>query len=146
MLWYKSWVDTQQWFLLGLMLPLAQVLALYMSYPMDPATSYPNGALGVTPGEMTLVRLGDFRSYVWVRWFSTTMLILWPVFAAGLAATGIEGAAGREYLLSLPITRRRIAWIRLALASVQIVAFTVVPSLVLCAMAPLVGQRFPIAD
>src|SRR3954469_7308667 len=146
MLWYKSWLDTQRWFLLGLMLLMAQVLALYMSYPMDPATSYPNGALAVSPAEMALVRLGDFRSYVWVRWFSTTMLLFWPVFAAVLAATGFEGAAGREYLLSLPVTRRRIAWTRLALASVQIVAFTVVPSLFICAMAPLVGQRYPVAD
>jgi hypothetical protein len=146
MIWYKSWLDTQRWFFLALMLPLAQVLALYMSYPMDPATSYPNGALGVSPAEMALIRLGDFRSYVWIRWFSTTMLIFWPVFAAGLAGTGFEGAAGREYLLSLPITRRRIAGTRLALASAQIVAFTVVPSLFLCAMAPLVGQRYPIAD
>src|SRR5215213_6362363 len=65
MVWYKSWLDTQRWFLLALMFPLAQVLALYMSYPLDPATSFPNGALGVSPAEMTLVRLGDFRSYVW---------------------------------------------------------------------------------
>ena len=146
MIWYKSWLDTQRWFLLGLMLPLGQVLALYMSYPLDPATSFPNGALGVSPAEMTLIRLGDFRSYVWVRWFSTTMLIFWPVFGAGLAGTGFERMAGREYLLSLPLTRRRIAWTRLALASIQIVAFTIVPSLFICAMAPLVGQRYPITD
>ena len=62
MLWYKSWLDTRRWFLLGLMAPLGQVLALYMSYPMDAATTYPNGALGVSPAEMVLVRAGDFRS------------------------------------------------------------------------------------
>ena len=39
MLWYKSWLDTQRWFLLGLFALCAQVLALYMSYPLDPATS-----------------------------------------------------------------------------------------------------------
>jgi hypothetical protein len=146
MLWYKFWLDTRHWFLLGLMVPLGQALALYMSYPMDPATSYPNGALGVSPAEMALVRAGDFRSYVWVRWFSTSMLLFWPVFAAVLAGTGFEVASGREYLLSLPTTRRRIAWTRLALGGGGIVALTIVPSLVVCAMAPLVGQRLPVSD
>ena len=49
MLRRKWWLDTRFWFILGLMLLSAQVLALYMSYPMDPVTSYPNGALGVPP-------------------------------------------------------------------------------------------------
>jgi hypothetical protein len=146
MLWYKSWLDTRFWLLLGLMVPLGQALALYMSYPMDAATSYPNGALGVSPAEMALVRVGDFRSYVWVRWFSTSMLLFWPVFAAVLAGTGFEGPSGREYLLSLPVTRRRIAWTRLALGGGGVVLLAIVPSLVVCAMAPLVGQRFPVGD
>ena len=146
MLWYKSWLDTRRWFLLGLMAPLGQVFALYMSYPMDAATTYPNGALGVSPAEMVLVRAGDFRSYVWVRWFSTSMLLAWPVFAAALAGTGFEASSGREYLLSLPVTRRRIAWTRLAVGGGGIVVLTIATSLVVCAMAPLVGQRFPVSD
>jgi hypothetical protein len=146
MLWYKSWLDTRRWFVLGLLALLGQVFALYMSYPMDPATTYPNGALGVSPAEMILVRAGDFRSYVWVRWFSTSMLLAWPVFAAALAGTGFEASSGREYLLSLPVTRGRIAWTRLALGGGEIVALTIVTSLVVCAMAPLVGQRLPVAD
>ncbi len=90
MLRLKWWLDTRFWFFLGLMALSAQVLALYMSYPMDPATSYPNGALGVTAAEMTRLRTGDFRGYIWVRWFSTTMLLIWPVFALRLAGTGFE--------------------------------------------------------
>ena len=62
MLRYKTWLDTQLWFYLGFMLLSAQVLALYMSYPMDPVTSYPNGALGVTPAEMAQLRTGEFRA------------------------------------------------------------------------------------
>jgi ABC-type transport system involved in multi-copper enzyme maturation permease subunit len=146
MLWYKSWLETQLWFLLGLMLLVAQVIAFYMSYPMDPVTSYPNGALGVTSQEMELLRSNDFRSYLWLRWFSTTLLLFWPVLVMGLAGTGFESASGREYLLSLPVTRRRIAWTRLGLAAAQIATFTLVPTLLLCAMAPLVGQRYPIGD
>ena len=85
MLWYKSWVDTRFWFFLGTSTLVAQAIALYASYPMDPATSYPNGALGVLPDEMATLRTGDFRGYVWVRWFSTTMLLFWPVYVIGLA-------------------------------------------------------------
>ena len=146
MLWYKSWLDTQRWFLLGLFALCAQVLALYMSYPLDPATSYPNGALGVLPGEMDLIRHGDFRSYVWIRWFSTTLLLIWPMFAIGLAGTGFEQPAGREYLLSLPVTRRRVVWTRVSLTFAQMLALTLVPSLLVCAIAPTVGQRFPVSD
>jgi hypothetical protein len=146
MLRYKSWLDTQLWFYLGLMALSAQVIALYVSYPMDPATSYPNGALGVTAAEMTRLRTDEFRGYIWLRWFSTTMLLIWPVFAIRLAGTGLEESAGREYLLSLPATRRRIAVSRLTVSAGQIAAITIVPSLLLCAMAPLRGQRYPVSD
>jgi len=146
MLWYKSWLDTQLWFFLACSALVAQVIALYMSYPMDPVTTYPNGALGVLPHEMAQLRTGDFRGYVWVRWFSTTMLLIWPVFALRLAGTGLEGERGREYLLSLPVSRRAIVATRLAVVFVEIGVFTLLPSLVLCAMAPLVGQRFPVSD
>ena len=146
MLRYKSFLDTRLWFLLGILALSAQVVALYMSYPMDPATSYPNGALGVTPAEMTRLRTGDFRAYIWLRWFSTTMLLMWPVFAIRLAGTGLEESGGREYLLSLPATRRNIAITRLSVSAAQIAAITIVPSLLVCAMAPLQGQRYPISD
>ena len=146
MLWYKSWLETRLWFFLASSFFVAQVIALYMSYPMDPLTTYPNGALGVLPDEMARLRTGDFRGYVWVRWFSTTMLLMWPVFALRLAGTGLEGERGREYLLSLPVTRRAIVATRLAVVFLEIAAFTLLPSLVLCAMAPLVGQRLPVSD
>jgi hypothetical protein len=146
MLRYKSWLDTRLWFFLGLMALSAQVIALYMSYPMDPATTYPNGALGVTAAEMTRLRTDEFRGYIWLRWFSTTMLLIWPVFAIRLAGTGLEESAGREYLLSLPATRRRIAIARLTVSAAQIAAITIVPSLLVCALAPLQGQRYPVSD
>jgi hypothetical protein len=145
-LWYKSWLETRLWFFLAISALVAQVIALYMSYPMDPITTYPNGALGVLPHEMARLRTGDFRGYVWVRWFSTTMLVIWPVFALRLAGTGLERERGREYLLSLPVSRRAIVATRLAVVFLEIATFTLVPSLVVCAMAPLVGQRYPVSD
>ena len=146
MLWYKLWLDTQRWFILGMIALSAQVVALYMSYPMDPATTYPNGALGVSLAEMSVIRHGGFREYVWIRWFSTTMLLIWPVFVAAIAGSGFERSAGREYFLLASVTRRRIVGTRLALAFAQIAALTVLPTLLICAMAPLVGQRYPVGD
>jgi hypothetical protein len=146
MLWYKSFVETRRWFFLAATALTAQVVALYVAYPMDPLTSYPNGALGVLPEEMARLRTGDFRGYVWVRWFSTTMLLFWPVFAIAMAGTEFERAAGREYFLSLPVTRRRIVLTRTAVTWAQIAAFTVLPSLLLWAMAPLRGQYYPVQD
>ena len=146
MLWYKSFVETRRWFFLAITILAAQVLALYIAYPMDPLTSYPNGALGVLPDEMARLRTGDFRGYVWVRWFSTTMLLFWPVYAIAMAGTDLDNATGREYLLSLPVTRRRIVLTRAAVTWAQIAAFTVLPSLLLWAMAPLRGQYYPVQD
>ena len=74
------------------------------------------------------------------------MLIFWPCSRLRLAGTGFEEPAGREYLLSLPVTRRRIVWTRVALTFAQMLALTLVPSLLLCAIAPPVGQRFPVWD
>jgi len=146
MLWYKSFLETRRWFILAVAVLAAQVVALYVAYPMDPVASYPNGALGVLPDEMAVLRTGDFRGYVWVRWFSTTMLLFWPVYVIALAGTDLENAGGREYLLSLPVSRRRIALTRIAVAWVQIAVFTVLPSLLLSLMAPLRGQRYPVSD
>src|SRR5262245_21752632 len=120
MLWYKWWLDTRFWFLLGVTMLGAQMLALYVSYPMDPQTTYPNGALGVLSAEMSKICGDDFRGYVWLRWFSTTMLVMWPVYVLALAGTGFEQAAGREYLLSLPLSRRRIVATRIAVVLVQV--------------------------
>src|SRR5262245_61917880 len=146
MLWLKWWLDTRRWFILGVCGLAAQVLAFYMSYPMDPKTTFPNGALGVLPPEMTLLRGADFRSYVWLRWFSTSMLIFWPFIAIALAGTGFEQPAGREYLLSLPVSRTRAILMRLAVVMAELAAVTVVPTLLLCAMAPLRGQHYPLGD
>src|SRR5262245_57855528 len=146
MLWLKSWLDTRRWFILGVIGLAAQVVALYMSYPMDPKTTFPNGALGVLPPEMTLLRGPDFRSYVWLRWFSTSMLLFWPFIAIMLAGTGFEQPAGREYLLSLPVSRTRAMLPRLAVVMGELALVTVVPTLLLCAMAPLQGQHYPLSD
>jgi hypothetical protein len=146
MLWYKSWLETQLWVFLGICVLASQVVALYVSYPMDPLTSYPNGALGVLPHEMAQLRSGEFRGYIWVRWFSTSMLLMWPVFALSLAGTGLETRSGREYLLSLPVSRRAIVRTRLLVVLAEIAVITFLPSLLVSAMAPLRGQHYPIGD
>jgi hypothetical protein len=146
MLHYKAWLDTQRGFYLSILLLAAQVVALFMSYPMDPIATYPNGALGVAADEMARLRTNDFRGYVWLRWFSTTMLVIWPFLAMWLTGTGFEKAAGREDLLSLPVSRWRVMTSRLSVVLAEILVITIVPALLLCAMAPLVGQRYPVSD
>jgi hypothetical protein len=95
---------------------------------------------------MARLRDGEFRGYIWVRWFSTAMILIWPVFAIRLAGTGLEESSGREYLLSLPVTRRRIAFSHPSITAAQIGVLTIVPSLLVCAMAPLRGQHYPVGD
>ncbi len=74
------------------------------------------------------------------------MLLFWPFIAIALAGTGFEQAAGREYLLSLPVSRTRAMLTRLAVVMAELAVATVVPTLLLCAMAPLRGQHYPLSD
>jgi hypothetical protein len=149
--WYKSWSETRWFFGLGLAFLLANALALYAGYPDDYAQRFPNGALAVGAGEVRAL-LHDGRTYIWLSWFGTSLVLGLSFVALAVASTGIvkspEGGAapGVAYALSMPVSRRKLAGVRVTTGILELAAAAIVPTLLVCALAPTQGQSFPIGQ
>ena len=119
MLWYKAWTETRWFFRLGLLFLLASALALFAGYPDDYSQRFPNGAIAVS-AEQVRALLHDGRTYIWLSWFGTSLLLGLSSLALALASTGIvkvperNPAPGVSYALSMPVSRRRLAGVRMA--------------------------------
>jgi len=149
MLWYKAWTETRWFFRIGLVFLLASALGLYAGYPDDYAQRFPNGAIAVGR-EQVRALLHDGRAFIWVSWFGTSLVLGLSFLALGLASTGIvknaDGGAvpGVTYALSMPVSRRRMAGVRLATGLLELAAAAVLPTLLVSLLAPTQGQSFPI--
>lgn len=150
-LWYKAWTETRWFFWPGMMFLTASALALYAGYPDDYATRFPNGAIAVS-AEQVRALLHDGRAYIWLSWFGTSLLLGLSFLALALASTGIvrspEGgpAPGVTYVLSMPVSRRRLAGVRMATGLLELAAAATVSTLLVCALAPTQGQSFPVGE
>jgi hypothetical protein len=150
-LWHKAWTETRWYFRGGLTFLVASALALYIGYPDDVAERFPNGGIAVGVQEVRAL-LHDGRSYIWLSWFGTSLLLALSFLALALASTGIvkgpEGspAPGVTYLLSMPVSRRRAASVRMAAGIVELAAAAILGSLLISALAPTQGQSFPVPE
>jgi len=151
MLWYKAWTETRWFFWPGMTFLAASGLALYAGYPDDYATRFPNGAIAVS-AEQVRALLHDGRAYIWLSWFGTSLLLGLSFLALALASTGLvrspdTGAApGVTYALSMPVSRRRLAGVRMATGLLELAAAGIVSSVLVCALAPTQGQSFPLRE
>jgi hypothetical protein len=150
-LWYKAWTETRRFFRLGVAFLVASALALYVGYPDDYAERFPNGAIAVS-GEQVRALLHDGRTYIWLSWFGTSLLLGLSLLSLALASTGIVkdpqgGAApGVTYTLSMPVSRRRLAGVRMATGLLELATAATLSSMVVYLLAPTQGQSFPIRD
>jgi hypothetical protein len=150
-LWYKAWTDTRRFFRLGLVFLMASALGLYAGYPDDYTKRFPNGAIAVS-GEQVRALLHDGRAFIWLSWFGTSLLLGLSLLALALASTGLarnpDGAAspGATYALSMPVSRRKLAGVRVAAGFLELAAAAILPSILVCALAPTQGQSFPIGE
>jgi hypothetical protein len=150
-LWYKAWTETRWFFSLGLTFLTASALALYAGYPDDYAARFPNGAIAVG-AEQVRALLHDGRTYIWLSWFGTSLLLGLSFLALALASTGIVRSAeggpgpGVTYALSMPVSRRKLAGVRMATGLVELAAAAIVSSILVCALAPTQGQSFPVRE
>jgi len=150
-LWYKAWTETRLFFRLGVVFLVASALALYVGYPDDYAERFPNGAIAVS-GEQVRALLHDGRTYIWLSWFGTSLLLGLSFLALALASTGIvrnpEGGAapGVTYALSMPVSRRRLAGVRVATGFLELAAAAILSTTLVCVLAPTQGQSLPIRE
>jgi hypothetical protein len=150
-LWYKAWTETRLFFSLGLAFLLASALSIYVGYPDDYTQRFPNGAIAVST-EQVRTLLVDGRAYIWLSWFGTSLLLGLSFLALALASPGIvrgpEGGAspGVTYALSMPVSRRRLVGVRMATGLLELAAAAILPSILVCVLAPTQGASFPIRE
>jgi len=155
MLWYKSWLDTRLRFLLALVLLLALACFAVMSVSMvgrlaaavDPATVTGDEALRQELQE-SLELSRTFRGYVWSQWFAGNFPTLLVFFAAllGSGSPLVKSGSGALFSLALPVSRGRWIGTRAGLGLAELFVAALAPSLLLVALAPLVGEHFDLFE
>jgi hypothetical protein len=152
MLWYKSWIDTRSRFLIGLAVGLLGAIAYVAAFPQVRqyiellATQPPPEGLPRIAESVALQR--TFRGFVWGGWFSKNFGLFTVLIAALLGSGSALSGSGRGLLfsLALPVSRDRWVRARASLGAVELLALTLVPSLAICLVAPLVGEHYGVLD
>lgn len=153
MLWHKTWMDTRWRFVAGVFVLLLSAMGTVFGFPLVAGRVM---AIGEVPQDGGLVAQAirdaldlsrTFRGYVWMNAFSQNLSQLAMLFAALLGSGGLRAeAAGTLYTLSLPFSRRAFMSTRAAIGLVELAAVTMIPSLAIAALAPAVGERFPVVE
>ncbi len=152
MLWYKAWLETRWRFVVGMLLLLCFGAVVVLTHPLleNMKVEIPNlpGRMGEQLRE-AFALITTYDGYVWSQWFGKNLLQFWTLFAVLLGVGGLATEASRGtalWTLSLPVTRRQLLGVRASVGAVELLALAVVPSLLVWALSPLVGQRYSIAD
>jgi hypothetical protein len=154
MLWHKSWLETRWRFLIGLGLLTLSACSTVLTYPQVikllplASTVDAGGGLGRRVTEaVDLAR--TYRGYVWSQWYRQNLLQMWGLFAVLIGSGGLLSQAsggGALFTLSLPVTRNRLIGVRAATGLVELAVLAFVPSLLLPALSPIIGQSFGLGD
>jgi hypothetical protein len=155
MLWQKAWVDTRWRFVLGLALLLVFACGSSLTFPtvrdfltsmQMPAVIDDEEAAASFRESLELVR--TFRGYAWSQWFSQSFPVLLTVMAAllGSGSPLVKGGSGALFSLALPVARGRWIGTRAGTVLVELFVLALVPSIAFTVLAPLVGERFDVAE
>lgn len=148
MLWYKAWLETRWRFYIGLIVLAAIAILTALTQPLVlkliPSFQGVQGKFGEElRAAFNLMR--DYRSYIWMQWWAKNLVQAWTVLAVLIAAGGLVTETSRGcalFTLALPVTRRRLLWVRAALGALETAVLALVPSLVIPAISPLIGQSY----
>lgn len=152
MLWYKAWLETRWRFLIGMALGVCSCLLVVLTHPMLKSVQVD---LSQVPeafrkiAEEGLALSSTYRGYVWSQWFGKNFMNAWVFFAVLIGVGGVVTEAGRGsalWTLSLPVSRARLLGVRAAVGALELLALAVVPSLLVPALSPAVGQTYSPAE
>jgi len=152
MLWYKSWLETRWWFLVGLSILIAAAAGVVLLHPwvmrMEPNLETLGGPMGEKiRAAFNLMR--DYRTYVWTQWWSKNLVEIWTLLAIRTAAGGLlaESSHGSAlFTLALPVSRRRLFGVRCALGLSEIAMLALIPSLAVRILSPWINQTYRLSD
>jgi hypothetical protein len=153
MLWHKAWRDTRWRCLVGVVVLLLSAMGTVFGFPLvagrvaSIGDVAPGGGLVLEAIREALELSRTFGGYVWMNAFSQNLSQLGMLFAVLLGSGGLRSeAVGTLYTLSLPFSRRAFMTTRAAVGLVELLAITVIPAIAIAAMAPAVGERFPLVS
>jgi ABC-type transport system involved in multi-copper enzyme maturation permease subunit len=154
MLWHKSWLETRWRFVIGLAVVVCSAASVVLSYPIGvellpiaPARSNDSELARQIRESIELSR--EYRGYIWSHWFAQNLAHMWTLLAVLLGTGGLvtqSARGGALFTLSLPVPRSRLVAIRATTGLVELAALALVPSLVVAALSPAVGERYAIGD
>lgn len=151
MLWYSAWRDTRWRFLIGLAILSSIALVNILTYPQWQAivTSTAAGSNAqVAPDINSIEQVAStFRGYVWVQLVRVNLSYFFILFAVLLGATGpFSQRPGTIFTLSLPISRRHVSAVRIAMDLAELCALGLLPMLLAPLTAPTIGYSYPLTD
>jgi ABC-2 type transport system permease protein len=152
MLWYKAWLETRWRFVVGLLMLTFFGASVVLLHPLtkDIRLEMPNlpGNLSESVRE-AFALMSSYPGYIWSQWFAKNLSQFWTLFAVLLGVGGLATEATRGtalWTLSLPASRRRILAVRAGVGALELLALAVVPSLLVSALSPVVGQSYAVGD
>lgn len=151
MLWQKSWLETRWRFVIGVGLALCSAAATVLVYPrvlelVPLAPGNASGQIGEQIREAAKLAR-DYRGYVWSTWFRQNLPQMATLFAILLGASDvISQARGALFTLSLPVSRARVAGVRVATGLAELFVLVLVSSLAVPVLSPAIGRTYGAAD
>ena len=154
MLWYKAWIETRWWFLIGLAILICSAALTASSYervlsllPLVPQTDLGEPLNRKLAESAALAQ--TFRGYIWGQWFLGQFPQTWSLLAAALGAGGLVSLVkrgGAVFLLSLPISRTEWFRTRVLTGLAELFVLTLVPSLAIPLFSAMSGHAFGVGD
>ena len=134
------------WWALGMALGVASIVGLWPSVRedqrIDRVVEHLPASMRALIGSQVSIPLSSAPGYLQARLFSTTLPILLLVYAIGLGARAIGGAeedGTLQLVMTAPVTRRRVAYERLAASVLLLFGLVVVGLIAACALGALVN-------
>ena len=133
MLWYKSWLETRLRFFVGAG-AMAALCAFYVFY-RPTAVARLNEMLRLHPDwhrPWWIDRaINEYPFYIWRILFDDSLHFLWCIFAVligvgGLTQESVKGPA--QFTLSLPLSRKRLAWTHAAFCCMELIVLGLIPA------------------
>ena len=151
MLWQKSWLDTRWRFLIGFALMTCGAVFVIAFYARVRALLPQLASLDAGGGDLAQkIREAaelqkTYRGFVWSQWFRQTPTQTGTLFAILLGSGGLlsQGATGRLFTLSLPVSRAQLVGARAATGLAEWAAITIAPSLLIPLLSPAIGESYP---
>jgi hypothetical protein len=162
MVWRKAWYDTRWRF--ATLFAVVVVLTCFhvLEWPrvqsllaaLDPTVAGSVRAPAIADDTIrnriveAVAAQKTFRGYIWYQWFNQNFSWCSVLFAALLGSGSALSTSGRGLLFSLALPVARGHWLtaRATVGIAQMLALTLVPSLLIPLLAPVVGESYSVTE